>query len=223
MDEYSSEKEQIEEIKKWWKDNGAFIVTGLIVGFGALGGWKYWQAYKEQRAATASAHYEELTIALGRGDTNGANELLGRLADEFAATPYAATGALAMAKYYAINDKPELAGEQLRGVIDNTKDEYLALVARTRLARLMLAQDQPDEALQLLAVSDPGSFTARFHEVRGDAYAALGRHDDARIEYLSALNQFEQGLVDREFIEMKLNDLGRTSAGAGSEPADPDA
>ena len=55
MDEYSSEKEQIEEIKQWWKDNGTFIITGLVVGFGALGGWKYWQAYKEQRAATASA------------------------------------------------------------------------------------------------------------------------------------------------------------------------
>ena len=207
MDEFQSEKEQIEEIKKWWKQNGGFIITGMILGIGVLGGWKYWNDFKEGRASAASAQYEQLTQAIARNDRNGATDLLNSVSTDFGATPYPSQAALAMAKFYVKSDEPELAATQLRFVLDNSKDDYLRLVARHRLARIQLSQNRADEALATLEVVNPGSFAARIHEVRGDAYAALGRMDDARSEYQSALDNFEPGLIDQQMVEMKLNNL----------------
>jgi len=36
MDDYLDEKEQIEEIKSWLKENWLALVAGVIVGFGGL-------------------------------------------------------------------------------------------------------------------------------------------------------------------------------------------
>ena len=43
MDIYASEEEQVQAIKKWGKENGPGIIAGLILGLGALFGWRYWQ------------------------------------------------------------------------------------------------------------------------------------------------------------------------------------
>ena len=99
MDEFQSEKEQIEEIKKWWKQNGSFIVTGMILGIGVLGGWKYWNDHKERRASAASAQYEALTQAINQNDRNGAVDLLNRVTTDFGSTPYPGQAALAMARF----------------------------------------------------------------------------------------------------------------------------
>lgn len=219
MDEFQSEKEQIEEIKKWWKQNGGFIVTGLVLGVGVLGGWKYWGDFKEKRAAAASAQYEELTQAIVSKDRNGATSLLGSVSTEFDATPYPSQAALAMAKFYVESDEPELAAEQLQSVLVHSKDAHLKLVARQRLARVQLSQDRADEALKTLEVANPGSFAARFHEVRGDIYSAMDRQEDARVEYQSALDKFQPGLFDRQMVEIKLSNLGVTYSAPSSDTA----
>ncbi|MDH3646742.1 MAG: tetratricopeptide repeat protein [Gammaproteobacteria bacterium] len=212
MDEFQSEKEQIDEIKQWWKANGSFIITGLVLGVGVLSGWKYWNHFHDQRAAAASAQYEELAQAIATNDRVAATDILGNLEGDFAATPYASQAALAMAKLYVQSDEPVMAAEQLRNVVDTAKDDHLRLVARLRLARVLLSQERADEALETLVVADPGSFAARFHEVRGDVFAALDRNAEARVEYQSALDKFEPGLFDRQLVEMKLNNLAGTSS-----------
>ena len=54
---------------------------------------------------------------------------------------------------------------------------------------------------------EPGSFAARFSEIRGDIYHARGDTENARIAYLQALNGEQSTLVDRNLIQMKLDDL----------------
>ena len=44
MDHYVSESEQVEQIKRWWKDNGRALVFGLVVGLGGLAAYRYWDA-----------------------------------------------------------------------------------------------------------------------------------------------------------------------------------
>ena len=36
MDETLTEKEQIEEIRAWWKENGAYVIAGLVIGIGKV-------------------------------------------------------------------------------------------------------------------------------------------------------------------------------------------
>ena len=43
-EEYQTEEEQIEALKRWWKENGKSIIAGLVLGIGSIGGYRYWQA-----------------------------------------------------------------------------------------------------------------------------------------------------------------------------------
>ena len=45
MDVYTSEDEQVEALKKWWKENGKSVIGGVIIGAGLLFGGR---AYIEQ-------------------------------------------------------------------------------------------------------------------------------------------------------------------------------
>ena len=66
------------------------------------------------------------------------------------------------------------------------RDHALALIARLRLARVQVAQNKPDEALATLDAVDPGGFALRYHEVRGDAFAAKKDPPSALKEYRAA-------------------------------------
>ena len=53
MDDYLSEKEQIERIRAWWKENGAWIIVGIGIGVLGLAGWNWWKAHKLEQAESA--------------------------------------------------------------------------------------------------------------------------------------------------------------------------
>ena len=42
MNEFVTDDEQVERIKKWWADNGSSVIAGLVIGIGGLLGWRYW-------------------------------------------------------------------------------------------------------------------------------------------------------------------------------------
>ena len=46
MNDFVTDDEQVERIKKWWSDNGSSVIAGLVIGIGGLVGWRYWVDYK---------------------------------------------------------------------------------------------------------------------------------------------------------------------------------
>ena len=65
MDEYLTDQQQAEKLQRWWKENGVFVIAGLVIGVGGLFGWRQWQDYKLEQAENASAVYEQLILAIG--------------------------------------------------------------------------------------------------------------------------------------------------------------
>jgi predicted negative regulator of RcsB-dependent stress response len=81
-------------------------------------------------------------------------------------------------------------------------------VARLRLARVLLYQDKPQEALDLLKMPDDTAFAARFNEAIGDANYALGNMAEAAAAYEAVLaDTASQQTVNVQFVRMKLADL----------------
>lgn len=80
----------------------------------------------------------------------------------------------------------------------------LFLITRLKLARVRLAQEQPQAALDLLSVVDPGVLAAGFAEVQGDAYTQLGQLEQARAAYQRAIGL---GPENASLIELKLRGL----------------
>lgn len=207
MDEFLSEKEQIDELRRWWSENGRYVITGLVLGVGVLGGWKYWNDYRARQAIEGGSYYGTLSEAVQANEQATVEEMGTLLADQYGSTPYADHASLALARHYVDNDEPERAADELRVVVDGSKDRQLVHIARLRLARVLVHLDRSDEALSLLEGVEAGSFAARYHEVRGDVHFHRGEIEAARREYQAALDNFQPGLIDRRFVEMKLHDL----------------
>lgn len=205
MAHYETEEERIEAIRKWWKDNGTSILAGAVLGIGGLLGWKAWVSYQHGRAEAASAHYAGLRQAAQAGSLEQATRELAMLQADYAATPYAALGALELARLKAEAGDLEGAAEQLRWALEHGDQEALRHTARLRLARVLVAQGHSDEALALLTEPLPEVYTSLVEEIKGDALAAKGELEKARAAYNLAILSARG---DTEFLRMKLDDLG---------------
>jgi predicted negative regulator of RcsB-dependent stress response len=219
VDEYLSEKEQIERLRQFMSDNGRSIATGLVIGLAIVAGLWWWRPYRDHQLAAASATYAQLLDAVDQKDRDRALQLAADVG-EYWRTPYEMQAALALARMYMDADEPEPAAAQLQRVIDGAHDDEMAQIARLRLARVRLYQQQADEALKVLGGDPPARFGPLYHEVRGDVLRALGRIEEARSEYELALASEEPSAARRSLLEMKLNDIPpaspNTAADAGS-------
>ena len=207
MDEYLSEAEQWERFKAWLRSYTPWIAGGVVVALGALAGWNWWQDRQTRIGAEASARYEQMTDALQKNDPTRAKSIAASLEKDYPDSPYVDHAHMFEARLAVeANDLPK-ADALLRGIMDRTKDDQLALIARLRLARVQLAQNKPDDALATLSAKPAGAFESRFHEVRGDVLFAKGDKPGALKEYMAALVGTDARSVDGPTLQLKINDL----------------
>ena len=97
MSEYS-EAEQLEMAKGWLKVNGPWILAGIAIAAGGLGGYRWYMDRRNAQAETASARYEELLDAFTRNDRTRGETIAAQLNADYGWTPYAALGTLVAAR-----------------------------------------------------------------------------------------------------------------------------
>ena len=210
-----SEKEQLEQFRTWWSAYGTYVIVGVALGVVGLFGWSYQRTSSAEAEQAASVLYDTLARHVDDGALEQAEAVVVQITAEYGDTAYAAQSKLAMARLYMDNNRDQDAADVLSALLERRGYPELQHVGRLRLAKVLLYQDQPAEALALLDGEDGAAFGARYAEVRGDAYAALGRYDEARAEYQRALDasQLETALagsapsVGTGFIQLKLLDL----------------
>jgi predicted negative regulator of RcsB-dependent stress response len=222
-EDYLSDREQEEALRNWWRENWRWIIGGIVLGLALLGGWRYWESYRVQRAEAAAKADDEFHGAIARDDLEQASRLLKDLVGDHRSSAYAQQARLLLAKSYIEDGKFDEAVPLLRAVADESKDKELGEIARLRAARVLIQQGKQDEALQLLEVEKAGSFAAQVREVRGDALLAKGDSNGARAEYAAALAANTDAQIDRTLLEMKLQEVGgdtpATEANATEPPA----
>jgi predicted negative regulator of RcsB-dependent stress response len=207
LEDYLTEKEQWERVTAWLRENGLWIVAGVVVGALGIGGWQWWNAHVDKVNGEASNKYEQMQSDLAKGDKTGALILLSDLERDFASTPYLDQARLAMARVSVETNELDKASTELQAVRQHTKDKQLGLIARLRLARVQIAQQKPDDALMTLDGVDPGAFESLFHEVRGDAEFAKGNKAAALTEYRTARAKDSGGGSDTSLLDLKISDL----------------
>ena len=127
--------------------------------------------------------------------------------EHYGRTTYAAIAALQAAKVNAdIGDLPK-AAEQLRWVIDKSGHDELSMIARVRLAGVLLDQKKYDEALQALNFEVPAGYLPTVLDRRGDVLVAQNKPDEARAAYKDALAKAEPQHPLRAIIQLKLDAL----------------
>lgn len=205
MEQFATEEQQVEAIKQFWKDHGTSIIVGAVLGLGGLVGWRYYSDMKIEQKETASIAYQAAVESID--DSGNLAELEVFIDDNKGNSGYADIAALVAAQQAVSSDDLVSAEKHLNTAIANTGDEHLASVARTRLARVQLAQEKYDAALTTLAGVTEDAFVAQVEEIKGDIYVAQQKFDQARLAYSTALEK----AGGNRLLEMKLDNLSVTA------------
>lgn len=221
MADLRTEEEQIELLKKWWKESGVATVSGVMFAIFVWLGWTAWQNHIISRIEEAGSLYQGMSLSFDASDVSAAqkNELLAsELRDKYSESPYAVFGALSQAKYYAENKRLPEAQKSLVWALDHVQHSAteLRLLVALRLAKLQFSQADYSGAIATLeSGKDPGAFSSSYFELKGDVLLAQGQIPLAAQAYSDAISALEKsGLHERkQDIEMKLSNL----SGANSE------
>ena len=215
MDDYLSEKEQIDTLKQRVREYGPYALAGVVVAVGGLYGWQYYQSSQAHQGLEAAAKVEAIAAQLGGGDATGAAKAADALRDGYGRTPYADAADLMVAR--SLVEAEDFLGAMARveNVIRTTADEEMKAVAMLRKARLQRAMGKPDDGLKTVnaaleggKVGELGAFAARFLEVKGDLLGDKGDVKGAAAAWQEALAKDKDGVLAREVVELKLNQAG---------------
>ncbi len=100
MQDFETEEQQIEALKKWWKENATSLILGVSIGGFSLGGWSYYVETKNEHRIEASNIYISLEKQVQANNVDDESiKKADQLSAEYADTPYAALSSLAMASY----------------------------------------------------------------------------------------------------------------------------
>lgn len=205
MEIYDTEEEQVEALKRWWKENGTSTLIGVALALAMIFGWNYWQNHKAQQALQASALYDQLLKIDNKEQYADIEKIAFQLEQKYSDTAYADFAQLFLAESQVRQEQLDQAEKTLDKLMKSA-DVEIANLARIRLVRIKLATEKYEEGLQLIAKVDPSSvegFSALYDELTGDLYVALERLAEARTAYKSALRAGSSS----PFLQFKLDDI----------------
>jgi len=207
------EEEQVETLKRWWRENGRAVIAGLVLAVAIVLGWQWWQARQETQAHRAAQVYAELLAKLDKTPAE-ARTPAERLLSEFAGTTYADLASLALARIEVESGQTDAARARLQHLTTHARDESVRTLANLRLARLEWGLGDAEAALRRLEGKLPDAFRAEADSLRGDVLVSLGRLDEARKAYDAALAQATLLGQETGLIRIKRDDLGGPTDGA---------
>ncbi|MFT5839348.1 MAG: putative negative regulator of RcsB-dependent stress response [Flavobacteriales bacterium] len=207
MEQYETEEQQVEAIKRFWKENGLALVIGALLGLGGLLGWRYYNDSQVLAKEQASFAYEKASAELLKGEVGFSQAKT--FIENHSDTGYAMLIALEMAKQ-AIERKDLLeAAKQLQFVASNAELSAVKSLAQVRLARIQIEQGELELALISADKVTDEAFKGQSQEIKGDVYQAQNLFDKARAAYSTALETNKRDQV----LKMKLDNLAIAANG----------
>lgn len=207
LDVYQTEDEQLETLKKWWEENGKSALFGIVLGLGAIFGWRSWQANTIANLESASNTYQSALVATGFNNREEARKQAMEVVTNYENTGYAIYARLILAYIDNLESKYDSAEEHLKVALEKTENDSIRHEINLRLARVYIANNKADQALTIVTSGDPGNFAAQYNEVKGDVYAEQGKVDEARQAYQQAITDSESLAFDPRILNFKIENL----------------
>lgn len=203
MEIYSTEEQQVDAIKQFWKDYGVTIIIGAVVGLGGLYGWSHYSNSKIDNAELASEAYQQLVIE--NPDLSGLSGDIAKYDKEHSQKGYQAMLELMLAKKAAETGDYTKAEQALKNVIAANADKEMTILAMLRLARVQAEQGQLGTAIATLDQVTSPAFKAQRDELKGDFLVRQGKTQEARQAYQAAVEL--GGEQTSPALKMKLDNL----------------
>ncbi|CAQ83480.1 MULTISPECIES: YfgM family protein [Photorhabdus] len=204
MEVYTNENEQVDAIRRFFANNGKALVFGLVLGAGALIGWRYWQSHQTNQLQTSAEAFEQVNSGLLSG-TKESNTAVEKFASE-TNNSYGVMAYMQLAKLAVEKNELAKAEQFLSTAVGQTKSENLQSLVNIRLARVQLAEDKADVALKTLEQVKGSGWIAVAEDVRGDALLKKGDIAGARAAYTKGLAANPSQAI-KSMLNLKLNNL----------------
>ncbi len=219
MEQYRTEEEQVEALKKWWDENGRSTIVAIIVALGLGFGWQGWQKHQTGETELASERYQALLQEMSAVEQGGAElaaiELAGQIKTDHSRTTYAQFAGLHLAQLAVMRDDMAEAESQLRWVLGRAdKGSDVHQLAQLRLARVLASGGDAEQALTIIESAEPGNYQAAYAVAKGDTLLQLERTDEARAAYSQAMilaSRGEGGQINLALVQQKLQSLSQAA------------
>ena len=213
-----SNAEEVSLLKKIFQKYGRFISVAIIIIIFAIFAYKAYQKNQIETEVAASQLYQRLLevmqVTRGQPLTEAQHStckyVIETLQSTYKNSQYAIFATLFQVREHVFNNDLDNALAALEWILSHNNDRIIDLLARSRLARIMLSQSSKNAqpVLDILAkIQSDTSFVTAIEEVRGDAYLSLDQKDKARESYKKALNAAHINGEFRPFLQFKLDDL----------------
>jgi predicted negative regulator of RcsB-dependent stress response len=213
IDEY----ELGERTRKWFKDNGGSLVTGIALGFACIAGYYWWKGNEQKQLSEAGIQYQSYIESAEKNGVDKSKVVLDLMQSKYADSPYVPLAVLRQAELMQNAGKNADAIKLLEAQLPKITDTSLKELYQLRIARLQLIDGKAEQALKQLSPIVQSYYPASIEEIRGDAQMALGKKELAKQAYVKAITALDQASPARPIIEIKLIDAG------GEVPAKPGA
>ncbi|MEK9499334.1 YfgM family protein [Photorhabdus sp. P32] len=204
MEVYTNENEQVDAVRRFFANNGKALVFGLVLGAGALIGWRYWQSHQTNQLQESAEAFERVDQGLVASTKEGH-----AAAEKFASETNNSYGVMAhmhLAQLAVEKNELTKADQFLSAAAGQAKNEDLQALVNIRLARVQLAEDKADAALKTLEQVKGSGWVAVAEDIRGDALLKKGDIAGARAAYTKGLSS-DSPQVIKSMLNLKLNNL----------------
>ncbi len=204
MREDLEQQEQMQNFKAFWKANGTWIISGLILLFlivGSVNGWKLWNNYNKEKASKILANLEK---NIEGQNTDIALRLYQEMSEDYPNTLQACLSGLLIEKSLISDGQRDKAASILDELTNNSQVKWLAIV---RLSNILLDLNRPGEVIEIIPEIIPDHWVGIVIDRRGDAFATLGDFESAKKDWLRALSFYNANPSNRDvirFISRKL-------------------
>lgn len=207
MTEYLTEQEQIEILKSWLKQYSGVIIGGILIALLIISGWRYWEARQAKTLRHASSIYDEMLAARLQNESDTIWIKAKKLNKDYKRTVYGQMAAFMLSKNAIDHNQYQEAKQYLNEAIKNSSTASFREIARTRLARVLIAENHAAESLEILKTVDDKNFLGLINEIRGDAYLSMNKPETAKKYYQLALNELPHADTTRPLLQMKYDQL----------------
>lgn len=211
MEIYNTEEQQVEAIKRFFREHGLSMAAGILIGLGGLYGFREYQAAQLEAREAQSAAYAALVDKAAAEGTDKKAWLTDaqKFIAEHKDSSYSHLTALMAAKEAVVLKDYATAEQQLEAVAKGSKVPEVIAVAQLRLARVQAEQAKYKEALATLGATMPAAFAAQQNELKGDVLLKTGDEAAALSAYKAAQAGAEAG--KNPLLDVKLNELAHVA------------
>ena len=201
-----SDEERVQSIINFFKDYKFYILSVfLVLGFSG-GGYLYATNFKSNQVQAAKEIYQDWQAS---SDEENGEQLFEDLTANYSDTGYSHLALLKKGSDLAKDNNLEESLDIFYKLKENSDGFYgnslINGIARTNIARISIALDKFEEALNVLEKysNDEDAYT---HELKGDALSGVGSSELALQQYESAFEKYtDNGL--KNLVELKINSL----------------